>query len=364
MKLLRYIPVLAVGLLFVACSDDDLAVTKTVTNPVVVAADSVPMHITAAVNGEQGITRATGTTWEVGDTIGISCSEGDLSNGMPELGYYVNEAYARKTFNVNGVQVDSFVCVDDQNDTVKTIVRVYNPVTHRYENQEQTIIYKSNNVIYYNNDPTMDTHEYIAYYPYFAGRESMLDAYNASTRNQNKQRSFDFMFTKDPSVNNKAELTLAFDHVMSMISFDFISIDGLGVNIDSLQLAGLSLTGTFRLQTGGMPIGMAVANEISDVTSRALTKIDWYKPNKPQADSVRVSLIYFPQSGFTPAADSYNLEFYNNGIHYFGKVNIPRLEAGKNYIYKVTLDRTAIDVSSATISPWINSSSSGSLTVK
>jgi hypothetical protein len=332
MKIIRYIPVLAVGLLFVACSSDDNIVEA--TKPVITETGSElqPMRISAAVSGQ---TRAAGTTWAMGDTIGITMIYSNLDKGEPEYGCYVNEAYIyQKVNNAAGEEVDSFICPE----------RAFTVSITSYHGR---IVYDTiwtSNIMYYNDHEWYNVRPYVGYYPYISGNYEYLprqvekDTYDQSPT---AQAHYDFMYAPETE-NVGANLILTFQHKMSMISLNFVDVDGRGVHVDSLRLGGLILAGTFSPRTG-----VATASNWSSEL-RKYTTMYWLKPETNQS---RVELIFFPQSSYTPDFD--NLIVYNNGILYKAKLNIPKLEAGNDYYYTVTLDRSAI-VSQATIKAWGN----------
>lgn len=272
----------AVALSLTACNNDDNLIDQ-----------PVAAKISASISGGNH-TRASETSWDVGDQIGVTM-----------VGRYQNIVYT--TTGGDG----------------------------KFEG----------NALYFKNK--REPVNLVAYYP-FSGTEGtstgLIEA-NTSGANQNKtdQAKFDFLFAKKDNVTGlNPEVKFDFSHQMSQITLIFKDGTGMDVSkIKSYQIDGLVLEGSFNAETG-------VCATQTDVESSplAITLSDGDVVNEEEIPS----LIIFPQTvenATLKITDNENQEY--SCILYFGADG---LEAGNNYCFSIKVNKTALIVEDSSISDW------------
>ena len=270
----------------VSCSTEDTASTT--------ANGKVAVQFTGGISVN---TRASGTTWDNGDRIGIT----DIGN-------------------------------DSQYGNVPFILK-----NGKFE-AEGKVIYIED----------AKTHTFRAYYPYNAAG-GILTATTDATAQQN-QPAIDFLFAsgatgdKNSPVVSFTDKTYkggednSFHHRMSRITLTFEAGDGVDFSMvkpERYTLDGLLLTGTFNtadgiatadngLQTGELTMNLADGNLTS-------------------------SIILFPQT-----VASLPLVVNYKGQEYPATLTMPEgaLQAGNNYTYTVKVRNKVLEVSEATIAKW------------
>lgn len=238
-------------------------------------------------------TRASGTTWDDGDCIGITGAG------------YTNIPY-----------------VLDNN---------------RFKPQST--------VIYFNDIETKTFH---AYYPYnVAG--GVLTATTDAAAQQN-QPAIDFLFAsgargdKDSPVvsftdkTDKGGADNSFHHRMSQITLTFEAGDGVDfsqVKPERYTLNGAKLTGTFNTADG-----IATADDGAQTGELTMELAD---------GNLTSSVILFPQT-----AASLPLTVNYRSQNYRATLTVPEgaLQAGDNYTYTVKVRNKGLEVSEATIAKW------------
>lgn len=240
------------------------------------------------------VTRASGTTWDAGDRIGIT--------GIGTV--YDNVPYILKngTFEAEGT------------------------------------------VIYFQ---TTGEVVFRAYYPYSPTGGPFPVTTDADA--QENQPAIDLLFasgatgsTHSPEVSfidktDEGGEDHSFHHCMSQITLAFE--EGSGVNFDLVKpvgytLSGLKLEGSFDTASGTATVGdQAQAKDLTITLDGA----------------VQSSLILIPQE-----ANTLPLKVNNNGQTYYATLTVPqgKLKAGDNYIYTVTVRNKGIEVSKAEIATW------------
>ena len=242
-------------------------------------------------------TRASGTTWDNGDRIGVT----DIGNDTR----YGNVPFILK----NG----------------------------KFEAEEKVIYIED-----------VKTHTFRAYYPYNAAG-GILAATTDATAQQNKP-AIDFLFasgatgdknspvvsftdkTKDGGADN------SFHHRMSQITLTFEAGDGVDFSVikpERYTLDGLKLTGTFNTADG-----IATADDGAQTGELTMELAD---------GNLTSSVILFPQ-----AAASLPLNVNYRSQNYRATLTVPEgaLKAGNNYTYTVKVRNRGIEVSQATIAAW------------
>ncbi len=241
------------------------------------------------------VTRASGTTWNDGDRIGITGIGTDYDN----VPYILKK---KGTFEAEG------------------------------------------NAIYFNSTTEV---KFRAYYPYNPTGGKFTVTTDAAA--QKDQPAIDFLFasgatgsTYNPEVKftdktNDGGPDNSFHHRMSQITLTFKA--GLGVDFDAATpdeytLSGLKLDGTFDTASGTAAVGdQAQAKELTI----------------PLDGAVQSSIILIPQE-----ANTLSLTVVYNAENYHATLTVPKgaLQAGDNYSYTVKLNNKDLEVSTAEITNW------------
>ena len=242
-------------------------------------------------------TRASGTTWDNGDRIGVT----DIGNDTQ----YGNVPFILK----NG----------------------------KFEAEEKVIYIED-----------AETHTFRAYYPHNAAGGTLAATTDATA--QQNQPAIDFLFasgatgdknspvvsftdkTKDGGADN------SFHHRMSRITLTFEAGDGVDFSVikpERYTLGGLKLTGTFNTADG-----IATADDGAQTGELTMELAD---------GNLTSSVILFPQT-----AASLPLTVNYRSQNYRATLTIPdgALKAGNNYTYTVKVRNRGIEVSQATIAAW------------
>ena len=242
-------------------------------------------------------TRASGTTWDNGDRIGVT----DIGNDTR----YGNVPFILK----NG----------------------------KFEAEEKVIYIED-----------VKTHTFRAYYPYNAAGGALAATTDATA--QQNQPAIDFLFasgatgdknspvvsftdkTKDGGADN------SFHHRMSQITLTIEAGDGVDFSVikpERYTLDGLKLTGTFNTADG-----IATADDGAQTGELTMELAD---------GNLTSSVILFPQ-----AAASLPLNVNYRSQNYRATLTVPEgaLKAGNNYTYTVKVRNRGIEVSQATIAAW------------
>ncbi len=278
----RFFALAALALALAACNNDN----EILNNDGPVAAKFAA--------GITPVTRASGTTWDAGDRIGIT--------GIGTV--YDNVPYILKngTFEAEGTVI--------------------------YFQTTEEVVFR-------------------AYYPYSPTGGPFPVTTDADA--QENQPAIDLLFasgatgsTSNPDVEftdktDEGGEDHSFHHCMSQITLAFE--EGSGVNFDLVKpagytLSGLKLEGSFDTASGTATVGdQAQAKDLTLTLDGA----------------VRSSLILIPQE-----ANTLPLKVTYNGQTYYASLTVPEgeLKAGDNYIYTVTVRNKGIEVSKAAIAKW------------
>ena len=258
----------------------------------------VEAHISATI-GQSAVSRASETSWEEGDSIGISMT----GNGIN----YVNLKYTTEAGN-----------------GIFTGTGMY---------------FKTH----------IDPLTLIAYYPFTGSEDTTPEIVEVSTtadlQNPDGQPTFDFLYANLENVTGRnPNVEFTFAHKMSKISLIFKN-GNVGTDISritSYQIDGLILEGTFNPLTG-----VCSANADADPSTLALTipagtltKGDELSP-----------IIVFPQA---TAGKTVTLRIHDNEEQdYICKLDFGTegLVSGNNYLYTITVSKTGLTVNS-TIADW------------
>lgn len=292
---------LALSLAFAACSNDENLINGENGN--------VAVCVSGGINAGEGAvkagSRAAGSAWEAGDAIGI--------------------------FMLDGAAVDTYsnieyVTTDNSGVFTPQSTTIYLPVDG-------------------------SGRDFAAYYPY----DGVMDGstYSINLNNQTDQSAIDFMTSEKENggtysivkgiVKTDPDVKFRFHHMLSKVSL--IIKTGNGFIGDNSELAGLTVKLTGQNTEGKYDVlkdNAVTATGTADKTIELLTA----------ADGLTSEAIVMP-------ADSFNgmkllFETVNSGNYewsFESSTEATKFEPGKEYKYTVTINKTAINVTS-TIAPW------------
>lgn len=186
-----------------------------------------------------------------------------------------------------------------------------------------------------------------AYYPYDENGKTLKATTDGEA--QKNQPEIDFLYatgatasTHNPTVNftdgtKAGGKDCSFHHCMSQITLTFVAGDGVSfsaIQPESYTLSGLVLTGSFDTTTG-------IAKTDDGAQAANL--------DMPIGSQLTSSVILFPQT-----ETALPLYVNYNGERYKATLNIPEgaLKAGNNYTWTVKVRNRGIEVSQATIAAW------------
>lgn len=276
----------AAAMALVACSNDG----NDVDEPVAV-------QITATI-GKSALTRASDTSWESGDRIGITMGD-----------RYTNMAYTYTTKDGN---------------------EIFTGTTMYFKNKTEPVTLT-------------------AYYPYMGIEDQTPAVVEASTsverQTPEEQPKFDFLYAIKKNVTGaQPNVNLAFSHQMSKITLIFKNgNEGTEVSkITSYTIDGLILEGTFNPSTG-----MCAAK--ADVAAAPLSVT--LPEGTVKHEEALPSLIVFPQA---TAGKTVTLKIKDNQDQdYACTLNFgdDGIVEGNNYLYTIKVSKTGLSVNSS-ITEW------------
>lgn len=278
------------ALALTACSNDDGPVDNT----------PVAAQITATI-GESTMSRASNTSWAAGDKIGITTVRKGESK-------YVNMEYT--TQNTNGVFTGNPMYFQDKTEPV----------------------------------------DFIAYYPFTGTEGTAPGTVTAETstvwQTAENQPKIDFLYDHRSSIKGSdPKVNFVFSHKMSKLTLTFKNGTGADVSkITSYEITGLTLKGSFNPANG-----TAEATESAEAAEAEPLKIE--NVTVRNEESVP-SLIVFPQA---TGSKEVMLHIYtNDNQHYACRLTFGGGEilASNDYQYKITVNRTGLNVEAATIARW------------
>ena len=285
----RHFALAALALALAACNNDEMSSPTGGVEEASVAARFIADIAPA--------TRASGTTWDNGDRIGVT----DIGNDTR----YGNVPFILK----NGT----------------------------FEAEEKVIYIED-----------AKTHTFRAYYPYNAAGGTLAATTDATA--QQNQPAIDFLFASgatgdknSPVVSftdktDKGGADNSFHHRMSRITLTFEVGDGVDFSVvkpERYTLGGLILTGTFNTADG-----IATADDGAQTGELTMNLAD---------GNLTSSVILFPQT-----AASLPLTVNYRSQNYRATLTVPEgaLQAGNNYTYTVKVRNKNLEVSEATIAKW------------
>ena len=247
-------------------------------------------------------TKASGSTWDASDAIGITTTNNKKKDGTE----YFNVKFTHDgagTFNGS-----SPIYFQNKNDVTFT---AYYPFTDPEGAQPGTAgVIKGSTV--------------------------------ASNQSGDAQKKIDFMWAKTTTNVTKPTVSFtgpnAFTHKMSMLTLTFKSSDDVLISdLKKYKLGGITLEGQFDTNDGNATaVGTAADLEINITT----TETSQYTAG---------SLILFPQ---TITGGKIALEITLNEQTYKADLALAALAPGKNHTFNITVKKTGISTASAEITDW------------
>lgn len=278
--------ILAVATLaLAACSNDDNYIDE-----------PVAARISATI-GNSGVSRASETSWDSNDAIGVTMAEDR----------YVNLKYVTAAADGN-----------------------FTGTTMYFKNKRESVTLA-------------------AYYP-FAGTEgtspAIIETYTRSgDQTREKQAEFDFLYDVKTVTGAEPNVKFTFSHKMSKLTLIFKNGNGADVSkINSCTIEGLILAGTFNPVSGecAAKSGVGVSPENLSIDLAGVTVADGTPLNPliifPQAisDKVRLKITDSDEQDY-----SCDLTFEDNNIL-----------SGRNYQYTIKVNKTGLTVEQSTINEW------------
>jgi hypothetical protein len=263
----------------------------------------VAVRFTSAIAQSSPTARATGTTWAMNDNIGV---------------FMVN---AGSTTIAEGADNKKYTTTDGSNFSAAG-ADIFFPV------------YGSNV-------------DFIAYYPYTTSVTGW-SLYDVIIGNQSMQENLDLLYSKDATGKNKntiGNVALTFKHQLSKVILNTtVGIGLTDLSTMSVTIKGMDTRATFNLATGAL----TTTSTIADITPLTILAGSKYEA------------IVLPAT--FSAAGAVTIEFALSDEVFTWKSPADLvLEAGKQYIYDMTITRTSVSVT-CTITDWNNENRNGTAT--
>lgn len=316
MKKLFFLAPLALAVL-ASCSNSE--------EPAVEASDAT-VNFSATIDGKSHLSRASETSWDANDAIGISGVSGSKT--------YTNVKYVTASGDGNFSVADA----------------------------AQTIYYQSNATV-----------TFTAYWPWIDDANLSSGVYSGDVSGQGYPKIFDFLWSQETGSKNSPNVAFKFNHKMSKVVVTLKGADD--VSYDELKAArmyfsGVHNKGEFNTVTGEAKATGNVSNRFVFANDNDMSK---NCPNvQNDADkSITFTLIMWPQafssnviinaeqmvSGSVAQTFSAQLDFTqaNQGIEVSGGNS---WEAGRQYNVTLTLHKTKLTANECTIEDWEATTSS------
>lgn len=259
-------------------------------------------------------TRMVDQTWDIGDQIGITCLDKNLSD------------YDQKNFQYQFESTNSFKAVDPMKEIWFLGANDY---------------------------------QVTAYYPYAGEAGAVPKAIAAITNTENQssknQPNIDFLFASATASRENPNVNLTFSHQMSRLVVQFESQKAEG---SDEPLVDLGTINTFLMnvkQSGTFIPSSGLAAVVDDAESIADNNIE---QTLNEGNGYKLSFILFPQNCTNLKLDAILKNAENkNGIYYAVEFGAIHFQSGRSYNYTVTAkkdadDKIVLDVSSCSIKPW------------
>jgi hypothetical protein len=291
---------------FAACSDSEEILPESSAETLTEA------QITAGL--KDNITRASGSNWEAGDSIGVFvCGVTNTTAGRTSVmaSMYHNVKYQ--------------VALKDNQASVAELEAA----------SETRIFFQDSQEIV----------TFAAYYPYSATITEKNRTLSIHTTDQSKQKSFDVLYASGAQASkDKSAVAFtgdyAFSHVLSKLCINLSLGTGFPTGT-SLEGATVKLSGL--VQEGSMSLEGTTAGQAM-VSSSASALKDW------DVSKYYGSLILLPQD---LSQSPLTLAITLDGQTYKNATLIaPKMQPGYSYTYNITVNLTGLTLSGSTINAW------------
>jgi len=241
--------------------------------------DGVKVTFSAVIDEQQGSqlnkSRATETSWEVGDSIGITCGNKQVNVQYKYSGDAGNYFYAkndRKEIWLLG--------------TEEYQVSAYSPYSGEDGKEEPTFV---------------------------------LQTSSENQATEELRKKIDYLYASGTANFENPNVELAFSHVMSRIVLKFVPGDLPALSDIDCYVLGLKLDGTFNPNTG-----------VTSVNEDAVT--EQFNQVLTDENDHTLTGFFLPQD----LEKGIIIEAGMNGIYYRVNVDLPKIQAGYSYNYTVT----------------------------
>lgn len=303
MKGTKYFILAAAALTLAACSNDDELNDN----------GPVAAQVTAGIDNNV-VTRATGSTWESGDLIGISTVSTTATTGGTS---YTNMKYVTNNGDGN--------------------------FTHDGGEASGMFFQDASEVVTFR-----------AYYPFQGTEKSVPEVSTITTNDQSAQKKFDFMFATGATASKSAPTIkfnnqdnngtdARFKHMMTRLILNITTDANSGFDATDISdasfactLSGIKHSGTFDTTNG-------------TATATGTATDDWVITNYTTvASNVRsCTLILYPQES---ASLTFKATIDNQT--YTSTAFTPAFAASTSYSYDIVIKKTGVTVSDCTIEDW------------
>lgn len=196
-------------------------------------------------------------------------------------------------------------------------------------------------VIYFPTDGSK--RDFTAYYPYSADKVTE-GVYSIDLTEQDPQKDIDFMLAGKVTDKSRTDANVSFQFAHKLVKIVMDIKPGDGVTADDLKNVAVSLTGQPTAGTFDVLNGQNVTATSTDKKAISLLA---------DADGTRAEGIVFPSADYsgmnfvftTPAIGNYEWALSQSA-------KADKFEAGKKYLYTITVNKTGINVT-ASITDWL-----------
>lgn len=205
---------------------------------------------------------------------------------------------------------------------------------------------------------------FTAYYPW-NNLSAGATAIDADTKDQTKQKGFDFLWAQATGKKTSPDVAFAFAHKMVKVSLTVKPGDGMTydeVKAARLSLGGFRHAGSFNVADGGAAVKNVAAVDKWVFADNANTNHHAYTIFDNSKSLVTFSLILFPQTHSNPLAFlaevggnnlSAAIDFTNANREKDGTAAKNEWVSGRQYNLTLTLHKTEITLNECIINPWI-----------
>jgi hypothetical protein len=295
MKTYRFSPLLAATLLAAGCAKNN--------DPGGPPENCDPVHFNATITqtpgGNQTRTTGGGNAWAQGDRVGVFMTAAGTGGGTIEA-------------------------------------------NHPYTAATTGALTPDGNPMYYPQDGSAV--DFTAYYPYDAAATpgTPLTLTVAGQTSADAQNALDVLWARTPGKSESSPaVALPFGHVLGKVTFDITLGDGLdaltGNDIAAVALGGMPLAASLDLLTGALTAASTTGGFAA------------LKTTATGGAAASFTALVVPQTGGTGRTATFTV---GGDVFTWTIPADEAFEAGKNYAYPVTVNRTGVSVGAATIARW------------